>query len=48
MQEDGSLRKSLVESEFIRAHTELPVSSFLLLIVQDLGQEGSEQVKRRN
>lgn len=40
MQEDGSLGKS--------AESELPVASLFLLIVQDPGQEGSEQVKRGN
>lgn len=32
----------------MRAHTELPVSDWFLLVVQDLGQEGSEEVKRGN
>lgn len=41
MQEDGSLGKSVAESE-------LPDASLFLLIVQDPGQEGSEQVKRGN
>ena len=41
MLEDGPLGKFVIESEFMRVHTELPVSSFFLLIVQHPGQEGS-------
>jgi len=39
MLEDGMLGKFMVESEFMRVHTELPVSSSFLLIVQHLGLE---------
>lgn len=41
MLEDGASRKFVVESVFLRVRTELPVSSFFLLIVQHPGQEGS-------